>query len=158
MSEGKVTEGQTWIPFSASLHPFRGVCVCVCVCVWWDGTGCRSPGQMFDQESADRRPRCAVRRPNRHLTSESHMEWSYFVFSSSCCRLRSVCRRCCRMTASPSDCSWKLFPTKNMSLESKTSPGGVWNQNMTPVRYWKTAKQRTGRLAVLTWSHQTAHK
>ena len=33
MSEGKVTEGQTWIPFSASLHPFRGVCVCVCVCV-----------------------------------------------------------------------------------------------------------------------------
>lgn len=33
MREGKVAEGQTCIPFSASLHPFREVWMCVCVCV-----------------------------------------------------------------------------------------------------------------------------
>lgn len=94
MREGKVAEGQTCIPFSASLHPFREVWMCVCVCHWGGRVGdmCRcSPGQMFSQDSVDRMPRCIVCLANRPLTSDI----TFFVLHLMMFRDNGVASDCC---------------------------------------------------------------
>lgn len=135
MSEGKVKEGQTWIPFSASLHTFREVCTTVSVCVQRDGKGgwC-----AFTRPNVwpGERGRTSPRPPSDLWESHAAVVIPPPAAASDPSADDVSGRRSHRQTAAEN------FLRPSMSSESKRSLQGalrqVRNQKITAVTSWKT--------------------